>query len=150
MKIMKKKYRSTKDQQKLKVLCDVLCDQIEDVFDYFEIEYKNNGKFYSMCCPIHDGDNMSAFNIYPDGEVSRGNWTCRTHNCEKIFKSSIIGFVRGMLSNRNHNWQKEGDDVCTFKDTLDFCEKFTKTKLKDIKISKSQKDKNGFPQQYLP
>ena len=83
-----KKTSHSIDQTTLKVVCDQLCDNIEDLFNYFGIEYRNNGKFYSMCCPVHGGDNPSALNIYHIGDSYRGNWKCRTHQCEKIFKGS--------------------------------------------------------------
>ena len=145
MKTVTKQYRSNKNQQqKLKILCDTLCDNIEDVFDYFELDYKNNGRFYTMCCPIHGGDNPSAINIYPEGESYRGNWKCRTHNCEHVFQGSVIGFIRGLLSSKKHGWCKEGDQTCTFPETLKFCEQFTNTSIDNIKINKTQQSKHKF------
>lgn len=132
------------DQAKLKIVCDELCDQIEELFEYFDLEYKDHGKMMSMACPIHDGDNASALNLYVQGDHYRGNWKCRTHQCEKIFKGSIIGFVRGVLSNRKHNWSQDGDKACTFKETIDFITSFIKKDLKDIKVSKSARNKNKF------
>ena len=44
-----KKYLSF-DQSKLKVLCDDLCDNIENLLEHFELEYKNNSKMISMTC----------------------------------------------------------------------------------------------------
>jgi len=80
MRTVKKQSHSNKNQQqKLKILCDNLCDKAEDLFDYFEIDYKDNGRFYSMCCPIHGGDNPSAISIYPERESYRGNWKCNRH-----------------------------------------------------------------------
>ena len=145
MKTVKKQSHSNKNQQqKLKILCDNLCDKAEDLFDYFEIDHKDNGRFYSMCCPIHGGDNPSAINIYPEGESYRGNWKCRTHNCEEVFQPSIIGFVRGLLSNKKYNWSKSGDETCSFKETLQFCEEFTNTKLQNIRINRTQQSKHKF------
>jgi len=145
MTTVQQKYRSNKtQQQKLKILSDSICDRIEELFDYFDLEYKNSGKLYTMCCPIHEGDHPSALNIYPEGEVSRGNWACRTHNCEKIFKSSIIGFIRGILSNKEKAWQKDGDESCSFKDTIAFCEKFVGTKLDNIKVNQQKQNKAKF------
>lgn len=140
-----KKYRSNnKDQNKLKIVCDQLCDRIEDILNIFDVEYRHNGKLYSMRCPIHNGDNPSALNIYPEGETYRGNWKCRTHNCEEVFKGSIIGFIRGILSNIRHNWQNEGDQACTFAETLQWCEEFLSTKIDDIIVSKTQTEKKKF------
>ena len=58
----------------------------------------------SMACPIHQGDNSSALNLYIEGDSYRANWKCRTHQCEKTFKGSILGFTRGLLSYQKYNW----------------------------------------------
>jgi 5S rRNA maturation endonuclease (ribonuclease M5) len=139
-----KKKSALIDQHKLKVVCDQLCDRIEDLLDYFELEHRYNSKFVSMACPIHEGDNDSALNIYHTGDTYRGNWKCRTHQCEKEFKGSIIGFLRGVLSRRELGWTKPGDDVYSFQDTLSFALKFLNLDLKNIKVSKHQKEKDQF------
>lgn len=140
---MKKQYRSL-DQAKLKILCDDLCDNIENLLDSFDIEYKNNSKMISMKCPIHGGDNPSALNIYPDGETYRGNWKCRTHNCENEFKSSIIGFVRGIISHQKYGWNEPGDESCSFNEALEYIQIFLDKNINDIKISNKSKEKNSF------
>lgn len=140
---MKKKSRSI-DQAKLKIICDDLCDNIESLMDNLELDYNLRPKMLSMSCPIHDGDNSSALNIYYEGDNYRGNWKCRTHGCETTFKGSIIGFVRGVLSNKKYGWQKEGDSTCTFDEALDYCLAFLNKDLKSIKISKADRDKRLF------
>jgi len=125
-------------------LGDNLCDNLEKLLDNFGIEYKANSKMLSMKCPIHGGDNPSAVNIYPEGENYRGNWKCRTHNCESHFKSSVIGFVRGIISNQKYNWEKPGDSCCSFEEAIDYIQKFLKQDLSSIKISKKEKEKNSF------
>jgi 5S rRNA maturation endonuclease (ribonuclease M5) len=132
------------DQNKIKIICDKLCDRVEDLLDHFNLEYKMNGKFISMSCPVHGGDNNSAINLYHTGDFYRGNWKCRTHHCEEVFKSSIIGFIRGILSNRNYNWSKDGDDGCSFQEALDYGVNFLNISINDIKVDKTIKDKNIF------
>lgn len=132
------------DQDKIKILCDHICDRIEDLLDHFGLEYKTNPRFISMSCPIHGGDNMGAVNLYHTGDSYRGNWKCRTHHCENIFKGSVIGFIRGILSHRQKNWTKQGDDFCSFQDAVDYATNFLNISLKDIKISNFEKDKNIF------
>ena len=132
------------DQAKLKVVCDELCDNIEELFDHFDLEYKDHGKMISMACPIHEGDNEGALNLYVQGDNYRGNWKCRTHGCEQCFKGSIIGFVRGLLSNRKYQWSQEGDKTASFKETIDFITSFLKKDLNDIKISKVARNKSKF------
>lgn len=132
------------DQHKLKILCDDLCDNIEDLLSYFNLSYKMNDKMITMCCPIHGGDNNTAINLYHTGENYRGNWKCRTHNCEKIFKGSIIGFLRGVISAQSFGWKKDGDDTVSFKETLDFIQKYLDKDISTIKVSKIIKDKQNF------
>lgn len=140
---MTKKYRSP-DQAKLKIVCDEVCDNIESLLEHFGIDYRNNSKMISMSCPIHGGDNESALNIYPEGETYRGNWKCRTHNCEQEFKASVIGFIRGIISRQKYNWKKPGDRTCPFNEALEYALAFINKDLKEIKISKSDKDKKSF------
>lgn len=131
-------------QDKLKIVCDGLCDNIEDLLEKFDIEYTCNGKLLSMACPIHGGDNVTALNIYPNGDSYRGNWKCRTHGCEETFKGSIIGFIRGILSNHKYGWEKSGDKMVSFQETLNFCLAFINKDLDKISINQTQKDKNRF------
>ncbi len=107
-------------QQQIKVICDNVCDNIEAMLDYFELEYKQTSRMISMACPIHGGDNGSALNIYPTGEDYRGNWVCRSHGCQKIFQPSIIGFIRGVLSANNNEWKQDGDTMYGFNETIEF------------------------------
>lgn len=134
------------NQQQLKLICDNLCDNIETLFDTFHLEYKENNRMYTMSCPIHGGDNASALNIYHLGDHYRGNWTCRTHGCEKIFQPSIIGFVRGLLSVNKYNWTHSGDQIYSFNDTVAFILQLLNKNLKDFKISKHLQEKNKFTQ----
>jgi 5S rRNA maturation endonuclease (ribonuclease M5) len=143
MKTMKKRYRSY-NQQQLKVLSDRLCDEIESLLSYFGVEYKVFSKMITMSCPIHGGDNNSALNLYPEGDRYRGNWKCRTHQCEQLFKSSILGFIRGVISHQEHNWTSDGDPTCSFEEALEFAQKFINQNLDDIKIDKKHQEKNNF------
>jgi 5S rRNA maturation endonuclease (ribonuclease M5) len=132
------------DQAKLKIVCDEVCDNIESLLQTFDIDYKFNQKMITMCCPIHGGDNPSAVNLYPEGESYRGNWKCRTHNCEKIFKGSVIGFIRGIISSQKYGWRKNGDDTCSFKEAVEFATGFINKDLSSIKISRSDREKKQF------
>lgn len=132
------------DQNKLKIVCDNLCDNIEELLSHLGLSYKINDKMITMCCPIHGGDNHTAINLYHKGDHYRGNWKCRTHHCEKIFKGSIIGFIRGVISAQSMGWQKDGDDAISFKETLQFIEKYLDKDISTIKVSKITKDKQNF------
>jgi 5S rRNA maturation endonuclease (ribonuclease M5) len=145
MTMTRKKTSPSYDQSKLKYLSDALCDDIEGLLDALGIDsYKNMGKFIAMSCPIHGGDNETAFNLYHQGDHYRGNWKCRTHQCENVFKSSAIGFIRGCLSHNAYNWSKEGDKICSFNEAVEFATSFLQQDLSSIKISKRAKEKNKF------
>lgn len=139
-----KKYRSY-NQYQLKELSDTVCDKIEELFSALDIDdYRMLDKMIITSCPIHGGDNASAFNLYHQGDTYRGNWKCRTHQCEEVFKGSIIGFIRGCLSRTQKQWSKPGDDMVSFNDAVDFAVKFTNHKLTNKKIPKTEKEKCSF------
>lgn len=143
--VMKMNKSRSYNQNKLKIICDEVSDNIEKLLDALNLEeYKISDKMITMNCPIHLGDNPSAVNIYYTGESYRGNWKCRTHNCEQIFKNSIIGFVRGVLSQQQYNWCKDGDETVTFQEALDFCLSILDKDIKDIKVSKTIVEKDTF------
>lgn len=49
-----------------------------------------------MNCPIHQGDNVSAFNINVDPESNfYGRWFCNTRKCHSEFSNDVVGFVQG-------------------------------------------------------
>lgn len=132
------------NQNELKIICDQICDNIYTVLDALGIEYKQTSRMISMSCPIHGGDNPSALNLYPDGDHYRGNWKCRTHGCEQTFKSSIIGFIRGVLSHNQTGWLKDGDETVSFAATLSFVKKMLKDNFDNVKVSKQSVEKNTF------
>ena len=144
MKTMKTKKSHLNDQAKLKIVCDEVCDNIESLLDAFGLDYKNNGKMITMACPIHDGDNLSALNLYPEGDTYRGNWKCRTHNCENIFKGSILGFIRGIISNQKYGWKKDGDESCSFQEAVEYALSLINKDFSNIKISRADRDKKQF------
>jgi 5S rRNA maturation endonuclease (ribonuclease M5) len=135
------------NQQHLKAISDAVCDRIEELLDVLHIDYKLYDKMATMSCPIHGGDNTGACNLYHIGDSYRGNWKCRTHNCQDVFKSSIIGFIRGCLSHRKYNWQNNGDKTCSFNEAIQFIQQFLGNKI-DINslsvIDAKVKDKNDF------
>ena len=143
---MTKKKSPSHNQHQLKAICDALCDNIEELLAALDLhEYRDNGKMITMACPIHGGDNDSALNLYYEGDTYRGNWKCRTHQCEKIFKGSILGFIRGVLSAQKYGWEKEGDKIAPFPEVMSFAESIVSDKLDgqldDIKL---RSDKTNF------
>ena len=62
-------------------------DNLDKILEYFRLDLRRLNKFYVGCCPIHSGDNESAFNIFHVGPIV-GNWRCFTHHCEKHCSSA--------------------------------------------------------------
>jgi 5S rRNA maturation endonuclease (ribonuclease M5) len=132
------------NQHQLKVLCDKLCDNIEPVLSYFNLEYRLSSKMVIMNCPVHGGDNHSALNLYHQGDQYRGNWVCRTHNCEKFFKNSILGFIRGVLSHQQFDWQSKEDKSVSFAEAVDVAIKLIGEDIGSLKTTDLQNNKNAF------
>lgn len=142
---MKKQISRSYNQQELKYICDLLCDNIEEVLSALDLhDYRDNGKMITMACPIHGGDNDSALNLYYEGDSYRGNWKCRTHGCEKIFKSSILGFIRGVISAQKYGWEKEGDKMCSFTEAMEFAKNFVSKDTDAMVFNSIRQNKNNF------
>jgi 5S rRNA maturation endonuclease (ribonuclease M5) len=98
-------------------LVNIACDSIEDILSELGVEYHRNYRRIYGPCPIHGGDNPSAFSLYPEGNMVRGIWVCRTHHCEHKWKKTLIGFIHGMLSRTQHvdvTWMDAIDWLCEF------------------------------------
>lgn len=133
------------DNEKLSIVCQDLVDNIEDFFEAHDIELIRGKKMFTGKCPVHQGDNPTAFNFYHGGEESIGNWKCRTHNCQDVFKNTAIGFVRGVLSAK-YGWQdrSDKDKVYSFKATMDYIMKFLKKDYGAINIDEDAIEKRVF------
>ena len=115
----KKKKRSYKreDLQKIGAL---LSEKLPELLEYFQVDYRINGEMAVGCCPVHDGDNQHAFNIYlePSEEYPQpGNWNCWTHRCHENWKPDVFGFVQAMLSklkDQEISFMKTVDWICSF------------------------------------
>lgn len=142
---MKKQISRSYNQQELKNICDMLCDNITEVLSSLDLcDYRDNEKMVTMPCPIHSGDNESALNLYYEGDTYRGNWKCRTHQCEKHFKGSIIGFIRGVISSRKYRWSQDGDKMCSFAEAMEFAKGLVSDQQSSNVFSKIKQDKNNF------
>jgi len=89
---------------KVGVLTELAGYRVDDLLVALNISVKRAGKCYVGCCPVHGGDNPSAFNIYPDGHTVRGNWKCRSRACHNVFKPTLLGLVQGVLSHEHLKW----------------------------------------------
>ncbi len=128
------KYHSTKrkpyNQAQLFALEKAAGLRLEDLLEYFGLEFRKAKRFYVGCCPIHGGSKKSSFNIFHSGDEIIGNWRCFSHGCHDHFHPTIIGFVRGYLSRTKYGWldKKDFDKQCPFHEAVDFLIKFTGSK----------------------
>jgi hypothetical protein len=144
MKKLQKKANSTLTNDQLNIMADKLVDRIEDVFHKFGIDAKKSRNHYYAACPIHDGDNSNAFNLYVNGYAYRGIWKCRTHGCERIFKKTPIGLVRALLSKKKYGWAIQGDKQAPFNEVIEWISKFLKLDAKSLEVDDAYVSKKKF------
>lgn len=95
--------------------------KIFDIFTYFEIdEYSESHNLLISCCPIHEGDNRTAFNINvnEENEDHYGKWFCNTQGCHNTKNGNDIISLTWMLLDKKFN------KTHTFTEVLTFCQKF--------------------------
>ena len=112
------------DQGKLNSLTKLAARHIDEIYEYFGIEYsyKNNTLIKSECF-IHGGDNPTALNVYYNADI-RVHYKCRTHQCEDNFGSSLISLIRGALSRFKYKWRMVGDKEASFNEAVEFLLQF--------------------------
>lgn len=81
-------------------LTSLACDNISTILERLSVDYKQCGKRIVGNCSIHEGDNSSAWNLYPDGYKMRGYWACYTQHCEEKWGKDLVGFLRGVISSK--------------------------------------------------
>lgn len=144
------KKKSHLNNDKLNVIADEIVDQLDDILEYFQVKFKKNLNKYYGPCPIHEGDgSTNPWNLYHKGDIYRGNWKCRSHGCEKVFKPTAIGLVRGMLSKEKYQWAKNGDKTATFEETMTWISKWLKKDLDKISVDYKQIEKKRFVNQTM-
>lgn len=109
-----------KDYGKLNELSRLGAQHIDQIYEFFGVTkaYRNEMLIKSVC-PIHAGDNNTALNMYYNGDY-KIHYKCRTHQCEEIFGNSFLGFIRGCLSRHRYKWEKEGDKIAPFSESVEF------------------------------
>lgn len=68
--------------------------EIEKLLDSFGVEYRNYGNRLAGACPIHNGDNKTAFTVYDSGV-----WQCYTGGCHE-HNGGLYGLVRLLLKKK--------------------------------------------------
>jgi hypothetical protein len=104
---------------------ELIAENIEKIANHFGFDLNPGRKCYLGCCPIHDGNNTTALNFYHiRGHTAIGNWKCNTHGCHETFGKNAIGFIRGLLSARKHNWSEGSEETASFIEAIEWCENF--------------------------
>lgn len=133
----------TNDQ--LKVLSGMTCLKISTLLKELNVKLNKNDHRYFGACPVHGGDNITAFSLYPEGYSLPGFWKCRSHNCQQTFKPTIIGFTRGVMSRQQCGWQKSGDNLVKFGDVINFlCKKIVGQSINKIEVNAEFLHKHNF------
>lgn len=100
----------------LSLINERIIDNIEEFLAALEItEYNQIDNRIMLPCPVHGGDNTDGASILLEGV---GNWKCFTHFCHEEYTSSMVSFVRGVMSRR------QGED-CRLYDAIKWAAEFT-------------------------
>ena len=113
-------------------ICEKLVERLPELLKSLKIEYFEYPNRYSFACPIHGGDNPEGCSIFTDGISAKGNWQCWTHHCEDDFTSSLVGFVRGALC------QKQGRKV-SLNETATYCANLCNVSVEDLEHLETNK-----------
>ncbi len=142
----------TYSQNQLAKISDIICDDIELLFDTLQFPLKHGaGNYYGRC--FHGGDNRHSLNFYANGHSMRGFWRCHSKSCEKIFRPTVIGLARGIMSAQQYGWTCQTDRYVTFDNTLKFLLSLYKIDIQNLKVQVEDLDKRKFLQQtgwYMP
>jgi len=132
------------DNDRLQIVNDLAAYNMDELLDRLNVNLNRTNRMFVGTCPIHNGDNPTAFNLYFDGHTVKGYWKCRTHLCHKDFGSTMIGFVRGMLSSQNLGWTNTGDEKYSFQKSVDFICQLVGQPYLNIKVNSSDVEKRQF------
>ena len=129
------------DWKKISEIQEMVSYRAEEFFDFLNLDYYNCGRYLAGPCPVHGGDNRTAFNFFTEGESNKCNWICYTHHCERPLKSggfgnNLVGLIRGIKG-------------LEYKPAVDFLCDYLKIDINNIKIDlekesryKTQKQNN--------
>jgi 5S rRNA maturation endonuclease (ribonuclease M5) len=132
-----------KDSQtrKMMILRIKMMRKIFEILEFFGIRnYYESNNLIVCSCPVHGGDNPSAFNINTDeyNQEYYGKWFCNTKHCHNSKPGKDIISLTWLLLENKHNRK------LSFIEVLDFCNDFCSDVQIDENIQirrKSPKDK---------
>ena len=98
--------------------------------------------FYGTC-PIHDGDNQTALNLYHEQANVPGYWVCNTKKCHEKYNRTIFGFILAIL-------QKKFGKNFTFWKMIDYLDDFVKSKkIENVVVKKVEIKESNIPKKEL-
>lgn len=121
-------------KQKIDLLCQQLAVRVIEILDYFGVDYAPRDNYLHGSCPVHGGDNTTAFTVYVDGDGMIGNWYCWTHHCEKEYQPTMLGLIRGLLE------ADKGKKV-SFVEAIKFSQRFVKDFKENPDALSAEKEK---------
>jgi 5S rRNA maturation endonuclease (ribonuclease M5) len=108
--------------------------RLGELLSEFGVRLYPRGKRLVGRCPIHGGRDPNSFNMYARGGNPIGNWKCRSHECNQAFRSSIIGFTRGVISHEKYGWESlESPHKASHREAVDFLLNFLNITIEDVK-----------------
>lgn len=78
------------DKGRILAIKQAAVENREELFEMFGLELNDRGTYYNGCCPIHGGDNPTAFSITKKDLT----WKCWTGNCHMQLGNDIYSLVR--------------------------------------------------------
>lgn len=86
-------------RQKIQQIKTKACEEIEKVLEWLEFDF-DTALFTDTeirgCCPVHGGDNPSAFSIWKD----KGYWQCFTQGCHGDKSKDIVDLVQKVMTRK--------------------------------------------------
>ena len=123
------------------------------IVDFFHLEVKEGPKIYQGVCPVHDGDNKTAFILY-----KRSNyWKCFTRGCHEEYGNCGTGLVRALCEKNNIPYKKDlldSDEIINNHNIYEYKEAINKTiipksHIKTLDIPSKKFLERGYPAQLL-
>lgn len=129
----------------------MLCSRIDEVVAELGVTLYRSNRLLTGRCPVHLGDNAGALNLYHKGDTRPGYWRCQTKACQETFGATILGFIRGVLSQRHCDWQyyqdgakRQSQPKYPWGQTVDWCCNLLGVKLAEVRIDREELEKTQF------
>lgn len=121
-------------QDRNEILVEKALERLDELLSLLEIDLnEGNSRFFGKC-PIHDGYKNSSLNLYKD----TGIWQCFTNNCHKEWGSSLLYFIRAILSKKNNG------KIVSYEESARFLSNFLNLSIDDLQVNEYDVEKKRF------